>query len=109
MFQYIQSFFEFFTNKNSIQLNKIQKKGGTVKNNSYTLKDVQKHNKENDAWIILHNNVYNITEWIPKHPGGPIIKKYIGKDATQVFESIPHPSYVIKNVAKKYLIGKLKK
>lgn len=29
--------------------------------------------------------VFDITEWIPEHPGGPVIIEYIGTDATDVF------------------------
>ena len=39
-----------------------------VKTFSYT--EVQKHNKEHDAWIIHKNNVYDVTDFIENHPGG---------------------------------------
>lgn len=31
------------------------------------------HNKETDAWISINRKVYDITTYIPKHPGGKII------------------------------------
>jgi cytochrome b involved in lipid metabolism len=73
----------------------------------YKLSEVEKHNKENDAWIIIDKKVYNITDWIPNHPGGKVIINGIGKDATQMFNNIGHPDYVKNKILPNYLIGKL--
>ena len=75
----------------------------------FTMNEVKKHNKKKDAWIVIHGKVYDITKWIPMHPGGPIIEKYMGKDGTVAFTNVGHPSYVLKNVIKPYYIGELKK
>ena len=76
--------------------------------NNLTLEEVKKHNKKEDAWTIIENKVYNITSWIPKHPGGEIIMQALGKDATQLFIANNHPSYVKKTILPKYYIGTLK-
>ena len=57
---------------------------------SFTDNDI----KESKSLIIINNNVYDISinNWIINHPGGDIIKKYIGKDATKIFNYI-HPKY----------------
>jgi cytochrome b involved in lipid metabolism len=65
-------------------------------------------NLEKDAWIIINGIVANITEWIPKHPGGMVIMKGVGKDATQLFKNIGHSNYALK-MLKKYQIGILAK
>ena len=75
----------------------------------FTVDEVKKHNKKDDAWTIIENKVYNITSWIPKHPGGQIIMKAAGKDATQLFIANNHPSYVKNKILPKYYIGTLKK
>ena len=75
----------------------------------FTIDEVKKHNKKGDAWTIIENKVYNITSWIPKHPGGQIIMKAVGKDATQLFIANNHPSYVKNKILPKYYIGSLKK
>jgi cytochrome b involved in lipid metabolism len=51
----------------------------------FPLEEVIKHNKENDAWCTYENNVYNITDYISKHPGGSIIKNAIGKDLSEIW------------------------
>lgn len=50
--------------------------------------------EKSSSLIIINNNVYDIhiNDWIQKHPGGDIIKKYVGKDATTIFKNI-HPEY----------------
>jgi monoamine oxidase len=74
----------------------------------FSLDEVKKHNTKKDAWTIIENKVYNISSWIPKHPGGEIIMKALGKDATQLFITNGHPSYVKKTILPKYYIGNLK-
>ena len=36
----------------------------------YTVEDVLEHNSASDCWIIINKKVYNVTSWIPRHPGG---------------------------------------
>jgi cytochrome b involved in lipid metabolism len=50
-------------------------------------KDVATHNKpENGLWIIIDNDVYDVTGFVDEHPGGPkILKRSAGKDASKSF------------------------
>ena len=90
----------------SLEKQQFPIKGGAQKN--FTMEEVAKHHKENDAWIAIRGKVYDITEWIPLHPGGLVIMKGVGKDATQLFERA-HPNLELpRKILKKYLIGKLK-
>ena len=82
--------------------------GGSEKK-AFTLGEVKKHNKKNDAWTIIENKVYDISTWIPTHPGGDVILKAVGKNGTRLFKSVNHPSFVKENVLPKYYIGNLSK
>ena len=73
----------------------------------FTMEEVKKHNKKTDAWIVINKKVYNITSWIDKHPGGMVIMKGVGKDATNLFNSIGHPSFVKQKLLPKFLIGEI--
>ena len=102
-------------NIKKIKINKKTKKyhykyhsGGAKIYKQYTLEEVAKHKTKSDAWIVIEGKVANITNWIPKHPGGDIIMKGVGKDATKMFKSIGHDEYA-KKMLKKYQIGILKK
>jgi len=88
---------------------KLGGKKGEYNKKMFTLDEVKKHNTKKDAWTIIENKVYNISSWIPKHPGGEIILQALGKDATQLFLTNGHPSYVKKTILPKYYIGNLKK
>jgi cytochrome b involved in lipid metabolism len=42
--------------------------------------EVQKHNKEDDAWTVIHGNVVNVTDFLQHHPGGKaILQQFAGK------------------------------
>lgn len=54
----------------------------------WTAELVAAHNTQNDCWTIIHNNIYNISQYIPFHPGGTqTIIATCGKDGTSDFET----------------------
>lgn len=63
--------------------------------------EIVKHTKRKDCWIVLNGKVYNVTDYIKKHPGGDIIFKSVGKDATLVFNQ--HHPWVYPETAMKGL------
>lgn len=46
---------------------------------------LKKHRSVDDAWISVQGIVYDMTEYVAKHPGGKIIMDGAGKDATALF------------------------
>eukprot|EP00899_Mesostigma_viride_P006929 jgi/Mesvir1/16237/Mv08490-RA.1 len=71
----------------------------------YTLAEIAAHDSPTDCWLIIRGKVYDVTEWVPKHPGGALIYVRAGYDCTQIFDSY-HPLYVRK-VLDKYCIGEV--
>ena len=48
--------------------------------------EVAKHNTLHDCYLVISNKVYDVTSYIPMHPGGAgSILPYCGKEATQAF------------------------
>ena len=92
-------------NKKAKANNKTTTKA-TTNSKKYTIAEVAKHNKKSDAWIIYRNKVYDITKWIPKHPGGNIILSGLGKDITTMFTNVGHSSNAI-SIMKSFMIGSL--
>eukprot|EP00747_Dinoflagellata_sp_TGD_P117869 gnl/TRDRNA2_/TRDRNA2_172694_c0_seq1.p1 gnl/TRDRNA2_/TRDRNA2_172694_c0~~gnl/TRDRNA2_/TRDRNA2_172694_c0_seq1.p1 ORF type:complete len:480 (-),score=60.68 gnl/TRDRNA2_/TRDRNA2_172694_c0_seq1:213-1652(-) len=39
------------------------------------------------AWTIVNERVYAIGDFIPRHPGGPLICRAIGEDSTELFHT----------------------
>lgn len=31
--------------------------------------EVAKHNNKDDCWVIVHGKAYDVTEFMPEHPG----------------------------------------
>ncbi|KAJ5449337.1 Cytochrome b5 [Penicillium cf. griseofulvum] len=73
----------------------------------YTLEEVQRHNKPDDVWIILHNKVYDVTKYLEDHPGGSaILIEVAGTDATEAFEETGHSDEAREDLVQ-YYIGDL--
>lgn len=57
----------------------------------WTAREIKKEVKEGKILVILFGGVYDLTQYIDKHPGGKkIIKSNIGKDATEKFVAAGH-------------------
>lgn len=54
---------------------------------TFTPAEVATHNSpDKGLFIIIDNNVYDVTNFIDEHPGGPkILKRVAGKDASKQF------------------------
>ncbi|KAK7472416.1 hypothetical protein VKT23_000530 [Stygiomarasmius scandens] len=69
-------------------------------------KEVAQHNNRDSCWIIVHGNVYDVTEFLDEHPGGSkIILKYAGKDATAEYDPIHPPDAITTNLPKEKHLG----
>jgi cytochrome b involved in lipid metabolism len=58
----------------------------TTNNKSYTLAEIATHATGADCWSTINGNVYNLTSWISKHPGGAkAIISLCGRDGSSDF------------------------
>ncbi len=76
---------------------------------SYTLSDVSSHNTPQDCWTVIDSGVYNITSYIPNHPGGPQIVSACGTDATSAFNNVGKHQGKATSLLPTYKIGILAK
>ncbi|XP_060796796.1 cytochrome b5 [Neoarius graeffei] len=73
----------------------------------YTRAEVQAHNTSKDAWLIIHDQVYDITSFLEEHPGGEeVLLEQVGSDATESFEDVGH-STDAREMLHQYYIGEL--
>ncbi|XP_038222187.1 cytochrome b5 reductase 4 isoform X2 [Zerene cesonia] len=65
------------------------------------------HKTQNDAWLAIRGRVYNITHYLPYHPGGPEeLMRGAGIDATELFDKV-HPWVNYDSLLAKCLVGPL--
>ena len=72
----------------------------------FTMMEVQKHNSPNDCYMVINNNVYDVSNYGAEHPGGSsAIYDNCGKEVTGLFARIHSNS--AWDLLKKYKIGTL--
>jgi hypothetical protein len=71
------------TQANSQQVS--QDNSAPEQNKSYTAEEVAKHASTTDCWTIIEGKVYDITAYVPRHPGGDEILRACGAEGTSLF------------------------
>ncbi|XP_066439252.1 acyl-CoA 6-desaturase [Eleutherodactylus coqui] len=74
----------------------------------FTWEEVQKHNTRTDKWLVIDRKVYNISDWVRRHPGGlRVISHYAGEDASEAFLAF-HPDITfVRKFLKPLYVGEL--
>lgn len=98
----------------------VQNKGATPSpsasstgSTSYTLADIAAHATVSDCWMAIEGKVYNVTDFVGKHPGGKAILRGCGKDATVLFTTrpdgpgTPHPPEA-REILQQFYVGDLR-
>jgi cytochrome b involved in lipid metabolism len=70
------------------QTNTIPSSVTTKQSITLTAENIKIHNTEKDCWLIISNKVYDVTSYLPVHPGGKRqIISLCGQDATVTFDT----------------------
>ncbi|KAJ5403584.1 Hydroxyacid oxidase 2 [Penicillium cosmopolitanum] len=70
--------------------------------------EVASHNTSKSCWVVLYGKVYDVTDFVAKHPGGAnVILKLAGKDATEEYDPV-HPEGTLEsNLKPEALLGSI--
>merc|ERR1711977_778005 len=73
---------------------------------SITKEEVATHNSKSSCWVILHDRVLDVTDFLKDHPGGELaILTFAGKDATEEFDMIHPPDVIEKYLPATAVLG----
>nr|KAJ3421844.1 hypothetical protein HK105_002091 [Polyrhizophydium stewartii] len=82
-------------------------RGGITQLQRFTRDEVALHRKRDDMWMAYRGRVYNVTPYVPFHPGGfPQLMRGAGKDATELILKV-HPWVNVEMLLDKCWIGYL--
>ncbi|KAI6785667.1 uncharacterized protein J7T54_006001 [Emericellopsis cladophorae] len=69
---------------------------------------VLQHGTPHDCWIVIDDEVWDVTKFAPQHPGGAsVIVKYAGRDATEAYSEIHTRSIVREHLSPDFFKGNL--
>lgn len=73
------------------------------------LADVKEHGRESEQkWVIKGTKVYDITDWIPGHPGGEVILRAVGGSIDKYWDIFTiHKKQEVYDILEEYYIGEL--
>lgn len=82
---------------------------GTAAAAPLSLADVQAHGSPDDCWAAVNGNVYDLTDWISRHPGGSgVIEAMCGTDGTDAFVTQHGGQGRPESELEQFLVGPLK-
>lgn len=84
------------------------KSTGTISKTGITSAEVSKHSTPTSCWSSINGNVYDLSNWINRHPGGAgVIKTLCGKDGSSMFNNQHGGQSRPANELSGFKIGKL--
>jgi cytochrome b involved in lipid metabolism len=102
----------FFVMKNMGSKSSPTPVASNVVQKQITMTEVTQHADQSSCWMVIGNNVYDVTSYVSQHPGGDMILSGCGKDATSMFNNRPgggsHSSRAL-SVLSGFQIGTLSK
>lgn len=76
----------------------------------YSLADVAEHSSSSNCWSIIDNQVYDLTLYVSKHPGGADkIESICGKDGSEDFHGKHGEKPQMKLILAAFKVGDLAK
>ncbi|PYH67354.1 cytochrome B2 [Aspergillus vadensis CBS 113365] len=70
--------------------------------------EVAQHCSASDCWVVINDEIWDVTEFAPEHPGGSgAILRYAGQDASQAYNEVHTPDLISKTLTTDKLIGHL--
>ena len=80
----------------------------TALGKTLTANEVAKHSSKKDCWSVVNGNVYDLTAFVGRHPGGAgNIELMCGKDASSAFGNQHGSGGRPNNELSNYLLGKM--
>lgn len=72
----------------SVSISSVSSSNTGTQQTSFTMEEVAKHSTSSSCYTIVKGNVYDITSYIPYHPGGERnIMKICGSDGSSLFKA----------------------
>jgi cytochrome b involved in lipid metabolism len=62
--------------------------------------ELSRHNADDDCWIVIYENVYDVTEYAQHHPNPRFITFHCGLDVTALYESV-HDTPMLKIIQRR--------
>lgn len=74
---------------------------------TFTRDEVAKNTSDDSLWMIIDSKVYDLTDFLDAHPGGPaVLRQVAGKDATADFYNLHRHDVLVKY--DDFLVGTIK-
>ena len=75
----------------------------------YRLDEIHRHNSTADSyWVYYGTSVYDITDWVPNHPGGEVILRAVGGNIEPYWNIFTiHKKQEVHDILEQYLIGEI--
>ncbi|KAI8922317.1 cytochrome b2 [Powellomyces hirtus] len=76
------------------------------KDNLVSYQEVQRHSTQDDCWMIIHGKVYDLTRFLPEHPGGKrVLLNQAGMDGTEAFQEIHSEDVIARTLPADAFVG----